>query len=146
MSFKMVVIVTPEEIAEATINQDLIDLADTESGKATLEKYEKIVANKIRAKIDAEQFKNGDTYDIPEDLKIAAVSLIDNFYTYAIVEGQSAASKKVTSRKIDDFSETFSESTSPFTYFWIPTDGDILDILKKYMHQEEWGFWNVNIR
>jgi hypothetical protein len=105
MSLKMVVIVTPEEIAEATINQDLIDLADTESGKATLEKYEKIVANKIRAKIDAEQFKNGDTYDIPEDLKIAAVSLIDNFYTYAIVEGQSAASKKVTSRKIDDFSE-----------------------------------------
>ena len=142
----MVVIVTPEEIAEATINQDLIDLADTESGKATLEKYERIVANKIRAKIDAEQFKNGDTYDIPQDLKIAAVSLIDNFYTYAIVEWQSAATKKVTQRKIDDFSETFSDSVSPFSYFGIPTDWDILDILKKYMHQEEWGFWNVNIR
>lgn len=146
MSLKMVVIVTPEEIAEATINQDLIDLADTESGKATLEKYERIVANKIRAKIDAEQFKNGNTYDIPQDLKIAAVSLIDNFYTYAIVEWQSAATKKVTQRKIDDFSETFSDSVSPFSYFGIPTDWDILDILKKYMHQEEWGFWNVNIR
>lgn len=142
----MVVIVTPEEIAEATINQDLIDLADTESGKATLEKYEKIVANKIRAKIDAEQFKNGDTYDIPEDLKIAAVSLIDSFYTYSVVQGMNNGSNKVKQRKIDDFSETFSDSVSPFSYFGIPTDWDILDILKKYMNKEEWGFWDVNIR
>ena len=83
----MVVIVTPEEIAEGTVNQDLIDLSETDAGQLTLAKYEKIVAAKIWAKVDAEQFNDGnDNYIIPEDLKIAAISLIDSFYTYAVVQ------------------------------------------------------------
>lgn len=143
----MVVIVTPEEIAEGTVNQELIDLSETEAGKAKLVKYEKIVATKIWAKVDAEQFKNDDgTYTIPEDLKQAAISLIDSFYSYSVVQGQNAGTKKVTQRKIDDFSETYSDNASAFTYFGIPTDGDILDILKKYMGSLEWGYWDVNIR
>ena len=143
----MVVIVTPEEIAEGTVNQELIDLSETEAGKAKLVKYEKIVASKIWAKVDAEQFKNEDgTYTIPEDLKQAAISLIDSFYTYAVVQGMNNWSNKVKQRKIDDFSETYSDTISAFTYFGIPTDGDILDILKKYMGSLEWGYWDVNIR
>lgn len=113
----MVVIVTPEEIIEGTINQDLIDLYDTEAGKANLVKYEKIVASKIRAKVDAEQFKNGDEYDIPDDLKMAAISLIDGYYIYAVVNKENSASKKVTQKRIDDFSITYSDNESAFTYF-----------------------------
>ena len=143
----MVVIVTPEEIAEGTVNQDLIELNETAQGQAKLVKYEKIVAAKIWAKVDAEQFKKDDgTYEIPEDLKIAAISLIDSFYTYSVVQGMNNGSRKVTQRKIDDFSETYSDTTSAFTYFDIPTDGYILDILKKYMGSTEWGYWYVNIR
>ena len=143
----MVVIVTPEEIAEGTVNQDLIDLSETDAGQLTLAKYEKIVAAKIWAKVDAEQFNDGnDNYIIPEDLKIAAISLIDSFYTYAVVQWYNNGSNKVKQRKIDDFSETFSDTTSAFSYFDIPTDGFVLDILKKYMGSTEWGYWDVDIR
>lgn len=143
----MVVIVTPSEIAEGTVNPELIELYETDAGQVTLAKYEKIVANKIWAKVDPEQFNDGNgNYVIPEDLKIAAISLIDSFYTYTVVQWLNAGSRKVTQRKIDDFSETYSDSTSAFAYFGIPTDGDILDILKKYMNKEEWGFWYVDIR
>ena len=143
----MVVIVTPSEIAEGTVNPELIELYDTQAGQVQLAKYEKIVANKIWAKIDAEQFNdwNGN-YIIPEDLKMATISLIDSFYSYAVVQGLNAGTKKVTKRQIDDFSETYSDTAAAFMYFGIPTDGDILDILKKYMNKEERGFWNVDIR
>lgn len=143
----MVVIVTPEEIAEGTVNQDLIELSETEAGKVTLAKYEKIVASKIWAKVDAEQFNDGnDNYVIPEDLKIAAISLIDSFYTYAVVQWLNNGSNKVKQRKIDDFTETYSDNTNAFSYFDIPTDGYILDILKKYMGITEWGYWYVDVR
>ena len=81
----VVVIVTPAEILEGTVNPDLIDLGSTEAGLLQIAKYEKIVANKVRAKINSEQFKQEDgTYDIPEDLKLATISLIDSFYSYSV--------------------------------------------------------------
>jgi hypothetical protein len=113
----MVVIVTPEEIIEGSVNPALIDLYDTEAGKATLVKYEKIVASKIRAKINSEQFKDGDEYIIPDDLKMAAISLIDSYYIYAVVNKENSATKKVTQKKIDDFSITYSDNASAFSYF-----------------------------
>ena len=81
----IVVIVTPAEIIEGTVNPDLIDLYATEAGQAKIVKYEKIVASKIWAKIDSEQFKQDDgTYEIPDDLKMATISLIDSFYSYSV--------------------------------------------------------------
>ena len=142
----VVVIVTPAEILEGTVNPDLIDLGSTEAGLLQIAKYEKIVASKVRAKINSEQFKKEDgTYDIPEDLKLATISLIDSFYSYSVQWGANNGTKKVTSVKIDDFSENYSENASAFMYFGIPTDGDILDILKKYMEAREWGFWEINL-
>lgn len=142
----MVVIVTPEEIIEGTINQELIDLYDTNAGKAKLVKFEKIVAGRIWAKIDYRQFKNGDEYEIPEDLKMATISLIDSYYIYADVNKENSASKKVTEKRIDDFTIRYSDKESAFSYFWIPTDGEILDTLKKYMSSKERGFWDINVR
>lgn len=81
----VVVIVTPAEILEGTVNPDLIDLGSTEAGLLQIAKYEKIVASKVRAKINSEQFKQEDgSYDIPEDLKLATISLIDSFYSYSV--------------------------------------------------------------
>lgn len=142
----MVVIVTPEEIVEATINQELIDLYDTAAGKGNLVKYEKIIASKIWAKVNSEQFRTADGYDIPDDLKMAAISLLDSYYIYAVVNKQNSGSKKVTEKKIDDFTIRYSDNESAFSYFGIPTDGDILDILKKYMSSKERGFWDINVR
>lgn len=141
-----VVIVTPAEIAAKTVNQGLLDLYSTEQWQAQMVKYESIVADKIWSRIDAEQFKDGENYVIPEDLKIATISLIENFYTYAVVEKQNNATKKVTSRKIDDFSETYSENQSWFSYFGIPTDAETVDILNKYMGVYGKGFRAVHVR
>lgn len=137
-------IITVAELKEWSINQDLIETAD-----ATLEKYIKIVSAKIRTKIDEEQFKQEDwTYDYPEDLKIATISLVDNYYVYCVQLKQSDATGRRTSytEKIDDYSisESF-ESSSAFSFYWIPTDLDILDILKKYMDSDQYGFWNINL-
>lgn len=137
-------IITPAELREWSINQDLIEEKDE-----TLTKYIKIVSAKIRTKIDEEQFTtDGETYVYPEDLKIATISLVDNYYAYFVQLKQTEAMGKRTSytEKIDDYSisETF-ENTSAFSFFWIPTDTDIIDILKKYMEVEEYWFRNVDL-
>ena len=136
-------IITAEELREWSINQDLIDLADNQ-----IDRYINIVSNKIRAKIDEEQFTiDGETYEYPADLKLATISLVDNYYAYFVQLKQSAVTGKRTgyTEKIDDYSITENfDNASAFTFFWIPVDMDILDILKRYMDSDQYGFWNVN--
>lgn len=136
-------IITAEELREWSINQDLIDCSDE-----ILEKYIKIVSAKIRAKIDEEQFNVDGEYEYPWDLKIATISLVDNYYVYSVQLKQSAVTGKRTSytEKIDDYSISESyDNSSAFSFYWIPVDMDILDILKKYMESDQFGFWNVNL-
>lgn len=137
-------IITPAELREWSINQDLIEEKDT-----VLTKYINIVSARIWTKIDEEQFKNSDgTYTYPEDLKIATISLVDNYYAYFVQLKQSEAKGKRTSytEKIDDYTITEAyDTTSAFSFFWIPTDLQILDILKKYMATEEYWFWNIDL-
>ena len=137
-------IITPAELREWSINQDLIEEKDT-----VLTKYINIVSARIWTKIDEEQFKNSDgTYTYPEDLKIATISLVDNYYAYFVQLKQSEAKGKRSSysEKIDDYQITEAyDTTSAFSFFWIPTDLQILDILKKYMATEEYWFWNIDL-
>lgn len=137
-------IITAEELREWSINQDLIDLADNQ-----IDRYINIVCAKIRSKIDREQFKNEEgVYVYPEDLKLATINLVDNFYAYFVQLKQTEAMGKRTSytEKIDDYSisESF-ETTSAFSFFGIPTDLEILKILEKYMDSDQYGFWNINL-
>ena len=137
-------IITAEELREWSINQDLIDLADNQ-----IDRYINIVCAKIRSKIDGEQFKNEEgVYVYPEDLKLATINLVDNFYAYFVQLKQTEAMGKRTSytEKIDDYSisESF-ETTSAFSFFGIPTDLEILKILEKYMDSDQYGFWNINL-
>lgn len=138
-------IITAEELKEWSINQDLIDLTYAE-----MEKYINIVSAKIWSKIDEDQFKNEDgTYEYPADLKLATISLVDSYYAYAVQLKLSSATGRRTSRseKIDDYqiTENFDTTTSAFSFYWIPTDLDILDILKKYMDSDQYGFRNINL-
>lgn len=136
-------IITAEELREWSINQDLIDCSDE-----VLEKYIRIVSAKIRAKIDEEQFNNDGEYEYPWDLKIATISLVDNYYVYFVQLKQTAVKGKRTSysEKIDDYliAEEY-DTSSAFSFYGIPADMDILDILKKYMESDQFGFWNVNL-
>lgn len=135
-------IITPTELREGSINQDLIEETD-----ATLTKYINIVSAKIRSKVDEEQFKNEEgVYVYPEDLKLATINLVDNFYAYFVQLKQTEAMGKRTSytEKIDDYSisESF-ETTSAFSFFGIPTDLEILKILEKYMDSDQRWFRNI---
>ena len=139
-------IVTVQDVKDRTVNQELAGLCDTEP--ETVTKYIKHISAKIWSKIDQEIFRVWENYEIPSDLKMACISLIDSFYNYTIVGGNMNGTNKRTSytEKIDDYSisETFSEN-SAFTFYGIPTDWDVLDILKRYMRSESRGLWNVNI-
>jgi len=135
-------IITPAELREWSINQDLIDTTD-----ANLTKYINIVSAKIRAKVDEEQFTtDGETYEYPDDLKLATINLVDNYFAYFVQLKQSAVTWRRTSytEKIDDYSisEEY-DTSSAFTFYGIPVDMDVLDILKKYMDSDQWGIWNV---
>ena len=136
-------IITPAELREWSINQELIECDDT-----TLSKYIKIVSAKIRTKIDEEQFNNDGEYEYPWDLKIATITLVDNYFAYFVQLKQSAVTGKRTgyTEKIDDYSirEEY-DTSSAFSFYGIPADMDILDILKKYMETDQYGFWNVNL-
>lgn len=136
-------IITAEELREWSINQELIDLPDN-----VINKYINIVSAKIRAKIDEEQFNNDGVYEYPWDLKLAVISLVDNYFSYFVQLKQSAVTGKRTSytEKIDDYSISESyDNTSAFSFYGIPADMDILDILKKYMDSDQYGFWNINL-
>lgn len=136
-------IITAEELREWSINQELIDLPDN-----VINKYINIVSAKIRVKIDEEQFNNDGVYEYPWDLKLAVISLVDNYFAYFVQLKQSAVTGKRTSytEKIDDYSISESyDNTSAFSFYGIPADMDILDILKKYMESDQYGFWNINL-
>ena len=137
-------IITAEELREWSINQDLIDLSDNQ-----IDRYINIVSNKIRAKIDEEQFTtDGETYEYPADLKLATISLVDNYYAYFVQLKQSTVTGRRTgyTEKIDDYTITENfDNTSAFTFFWIPVDLDILDILKRYMDSDQYGFRNIDL-
>lgn len=139
-------IVSVDELAEATTNKELEALCFSEAN--TVKKYINQVTAKVRAKIDKEQFKVWESYDIPDDLKLATVWLIDSFYVYSVKNWQSVATWKRTSysETIDDYkiSETYSETTSAFDYFWIPIDQYSLTILMSYMDDDSW-VRNINL-
>lgn len=139
----LVPIVSLSEVRELSNNSELIALDDT-----TLQKYVNQVTVKVRAKIDKDQFLEEDSYDIPDDLKIATVALVDSYYVYTIVWKQTVSTWKKTSytEKIDDYSisESYSETTSAFDYFWIPIDQYSLMILMAYMDNDT-GLWNINL-
>ena len=139
-------IVTVQDLQEWTVLNEVKTLCTENPSEA--ERLIKIISAKIWMKIDQEIFKFWDTYEIPADLKMACISLIDSFYNWNVKGGNASWSSTRTAytEKIDDYSisETYSEN-NVFTFYGIPTDGDVLDILKKYMSNESRGLWNVFI-
>lgn len=140
-------IVSLQEVSELTSSKEIEELCSSNPSK--VQKIINQITVKVRAKIDKEQFLENSSYNIPEDLKIATVCLIDSFYVYSVKEWQSIASWRRTSYKetIDDYSisETYSDSSrSAFDYFWIPIDQYSLTILMSYMDSNTW-LWNVHL-
>ena len=134
-------IITVDEMQElATVEA----LETIDEGK--LQKMINQITSKVWTVIDEKQFEE---VWIPDDLKTAVASLVDNFYTFSKVNKQSVASGRRTSysEKVDDYqiTESYSDNTTNvFDFFWIPVDRLTLMVLMSYMDEEVW-FWNVNL-
>jgi len=131
-------IITVDEMQELTTVEALETIDEWK-----LQKMINQITAKVWTVIDEEQFKEW----IPDDLKTAVASLVDNFYTFTKVNKQSVASGRRTSysEKVDDYqiTESYSDNTTNvFDFFWIPVDRLTLMVLMSYMDEEMW-FWNV---
>jgi len=138
-------IMTVIELQDLTLNQDLLDLCSSNYSDAV--KIINAVSVRIRNKIDKEIFYNENTgeYDIPDDLKYACSSLCESYYTYYVKEKSNNASKRVLSEKIDDYSITYSDSQSAYTFFGIPTDSDVIAMIEAYSWITWKGYWNIHL-
>lgn len=138
-------IMTVTELEDLTINEELLNICQSQPYNAS--KIITQVSIKIRNKIDKEIFHNPVNweYEIPDDLKYACASLCECYYTYAVKEKGNSASKKVVSERIDDYSYTYSDSQSAYTFFGIPTDSDIIAIIESYSWIVWKGYWGINL-
>ena len=136
---------TVAELEELTLNEELINLCQTKPHNTA--KIINQVSAKIRNRIDKEIFydEQSDSYIIPDDLKIACASLCESLYTYSVKNGMNNATSRKTSERIDDYSITYSDSQSAYTFFWIPTDSDIIAIIEAYSWMTGKGYWNINL-
>lgn len=134
-------IITVDEMQELTTVEALETIDEWK-----LQKMINQITSKVWTVIDEKQFEE---VWIPDDLKTAVASLVDNFYTFSKVNKQSVASGRRTSysEKVDDYqiTESYSDNTTNvFDFFWIPVDRLTLMVLMSYMDEEVW-FWNVNL-
>lgn len=135
------IIVSLEEIASGTINEELYQLCSNK--KEEVIKYENYIAKKIFTKIDKNQFAG--VY--PEDLKEAAINLIQNLFIFSISGKNSVAWWRLTGKteKIDDYSISESyQHYSPYTFFWIPIDKETMEIIESYW-ATDFNYWNWEI-
>jgi len=143
MAINVQTIVSPSEVRDMSANSSLISLSDNE-----ITAIVKKVCWKIWSKIEVEQFydEKTKTYTYPDDLKIATIDLIDNYYS--LQESSDSTVKKTTRHRerIDDYEieEEFQSSTA-YSFFWIPVNADTLNIILKYGSNESWWIWNVDL-
>lgn len=138
-------IMTVTELEDLTLNDELLEYCQNQPFNAS--KIINAVSMKIRSKIDKEIFydESTDGYIIPDDLKYACSQLCESLYIYGVKEKNNVASKKVLSERIDDYSITYSDSQSAYTFFWIPTDSDIIAVIEAYCGISGKWYWNIHL-
>ena len=129
-------IVSLEEIAAGTINEELYQLCTSDSDKVL--RYENYIAKKIWTIVDKDQFFWG---EYPEDFKEAVVNLIQNLFIFSVVGKNSVATGRKTSR-----SEKIDEHYSPYTFFGIPVDKETMEVIARYQSPDYmYGDWKIDL-
>lgn len=138
-------IITVAELKDLTMNEDLITYCNSKEAEAL--KMIKQVSIRVWWKIDKEIFYDEETegYIFPDDLKYAVASLCESYYTFWIVEKNNNATKKVVSERIDDYSYTYSDSNYAYTFFWIPTDSNVIAVIEAYCGIVGKWYWKIHL-
>lgn len=133
------------ELESLTLNDELVEYCQSKPNDT--KKIINWVSIKLRNKIDKNIFYEQETeeYNIPEDLKLVWASLCESVYTYSIKEKNNNATGRKISERIDDYSITYAENQSAYTFFWIPTDSDIIAIIEAYSDMSGEGYLNINL-
>ena len=145
MSIEVLEIITVDDVREFSSNEKLVNLCVSESSKVS--NYIKQLTAKIRTQIDKEQFKEWESYNIPNDLKLATVNLLDSFYSYSIVGRQNVGTGTRTSysEKVDDYSitESYSQGSNALSWLWLPIDNETMLVFMSYMVGAK--LWSINL-
>ena len=138
-------VITVSELEDLTMNDELITICQSQPANAS--KIINQVSIRLWNKIDKEIFYDEERgmYRIPEDLKYACANLCESFYTYSIKEWNNNGTSRKVSERIDDYSITYSDSSSAYTFFGVPTDSDIIAIIEAYSWVTGKGYRNVNL-
>lgn len=123
-------IISVDYLKENVVNEELYELFLEDPEKA--KRYLNIVENKIKIYLDIEQFRRGEGYDFPGDLKEVVRFLVESLY---LNKQLNPTQGKLTSytEKHDDYSDAKSFDTSGVgVWMGIPILFEYLQILKKY--------------
>lgn len=145
---EIIPILTIAELENLTMNEKLLNVCQEKPETAL--KIINQVSVRMRGKVCPEMFRkeeNSDTpeYEFPQVLKMIWASLCESYYQYFIVDKSNDATRKLVSEKIDDYQYTYSDSTSWYSFFGIPTDKNILDMLERYDCKGWKGFREINL-
>jgi len=143
-------IIDIEFLKQYCVDDDLYKLAINEP--ETVKRYINIIDQKIFTYIQRDQFQQDNwSYLYPDDLKMAAVMLVQNMFIFQIKWWNSLAAwnRTAKSESIGDYSYSESRSfdnTFVLKFFWIPVDEQTRDILRKYGPEQIFMWdWEVNL-
>lgn len=123
-------IISVEYLAENVVNEELYELCLEQPEK--VERYLNLVENKIKIYLDIEQFKKGEEYLFPDDLKEVVRFLVESLYLNRSLN-TSQGKLKSYSEKHDDYSESMDfDSSGTKMRYGIPILADYLQVLNKY--------------
>lgn len=102
-------IINVDYLSENVVNEELHELCINESEKA--ERYLNIVENKIKIYINIKQFKKGEQYNFPDDLKETVRFLVESLYLNRSLNTTQGVMTSYT-EKHDDYSNAKTFNTS----------------------------------
>lgn len=123
-------IISVDYLAENVVNEELYELCLEQPEK--VKRYLNMVENKIKIYLDIEQFKEGEQYNFPEDLKEVVRFLVESLYLNRSLNTAQGKLKSYT-EKHADYSESMDfDSSGTKMRYGIPILADYLQVLNTY--------------
>lgn len=123
-------IISVDYLAENVVNEELYELCLEQPEK--VERYLNMVENKVKIYLDIEQFRKGEEYNFPDDLKEVVRFLVESLYLNRSLNTAQGKLKSYT-EKHADYSESMDfDSSGTKMRYGIPILADYLQVLNTY--------------
>lgn len=123
-------IISVDYLAENVVNEELYELCLEQPEK--VKRYLNMVENKVKIYLDIEQFRKGEEYNFPDDLKEVVRFLVESLYLNRSLNTTQGKLKSY-SEKHADYSESMDfDSSGTKMRYGIPILADYLQVLNTY--------------